>query len=339
MKDRHLLIHIEDQSQVGELRRELNRLSVENHFTDTQKGRIAIVGVELANNILQHAKGGYVVIRQFEVNSISCIELLAIDNGPGMGNLSHCFRDGFSTSTTPGTGLGAVTRMSDVFDVFSAPGKGTVILSQNFNRRVETSEIANNFVAGVISVPYPRELSCGDGYCFFRSDHKIEIMVCDGLGHGVHAADASLAAMRSFSTLNSNSYSLSQKILELNKALSRTRGAAVGLATLDWENNKIDFCGIGNIWGCVAENAKIKAVVSHNGTVGMEVRKVQEFTYPISSDSVVIFQSDGISHNWNLEHYPGLSAKHPSVIAGILFRDFRRLNDDATILVLKKVHA
>ena len=43
--------------------------------------------------------------------------------------------------------------------------------------------------------------------------------------------------------------------------------------------------------------------------------------------------SDGLATQWQLDRYPGLAARHPSVIAGVLYRDFRRERDDVTVLV------
>ena len=63
-------------------------------------------------------------------------ELLAIDQGPGMRDVDACMRDGHSTAGTAGCGLGAVLRLSGTFDLFSAPGQGTVVLSRT--ERVRT---------------------------------------------------------------------------------------------------------------------------------------------------------------------------------------------------------
>jgi hypothetical protein len=45
--------------------------------------------------------------------------------------------------------------------------------------------------------------------------------------------------------------------------------------------------------------------------------------------------SDGIATQWDLGRYPGLLARDPSLIAGVLYRDFLRGRDDATVVVLK----
>jgi hypothetical protein len=49
----------------------------------------------------------------------------------------------------------------------------------------------------------------------------------------------------------------------------------------------------------------------------------------------VILCSDGLSTSWTLDRYPKLDAAHPTLIAGVLYRDFGRRRDDATVLVGK----
>jgi hypothetical protein len=42
--------------------------------------------------------------------------------------------------------------------------------------------------------------------------------------------------------------------------------------------------------------------------------------------------SDGLTTHWDVDRYPGLLHMHPSLIAGVLYRDFRRRRDDVTVL-------
>jgi hypothetical protein len=69
------------------------------------------------------------------------------------------------------------------------------------------------------------------------------------------------------------------------------------------------------------------------------VRKIQEFTYPWSPEALLILHSDGLATHWDLNTYPGLTARHPSLIAGVLYRDFARGRDDVTVMVAKEAHA
>ena len=43
---------------------------------------------------------------------------------------TRCLTDGYSTAGTPGTGLGAVRRLANEFDIYSAPGEGTIVMAR-----------------------------------------------------------------------------------------------------------------------------------------------------------------------------------------------------------------
>lgn len=95
------------------------------------------------------------------------------------------------------------------------------------------------------------------------------------------------------------------------------------------------FAGVGNIAAVVVNGAARRHLVSHNGIIGHEYRKLSEFSHPWQAQSVLLLHSDGIGTQWDLERYPGLLARDPSLIAAVLYRDFKRGRDDATIVVLK----
>ena len=78
-----------------------------------------------------------------------------------------------------------------------------------------------------------------------------------------------------------------------------------------------------------------RRMVSLNGIVGHEMRKVQAFTNPWTAASLLILHSDGLSAHWSLASYPGIEQHDATVIAGVLFRDQCRRTDDATVVVVK----
>lgn len=75
-------------------------------------------------------------------------------------------------------------------------------------------------------------------------------------------------------------------------------------------------------------------MISHNGTVGHTMRKVQEFVYPWVAGSLLVMHSDGLGTQWRIDDRAGLRDEHPQLIAGVLYRDFKRGRDDATIVVV-----
>jgi len=162
----------------------------------------------------------------------------------------------------------------------------------------------------------------------------VTIGIADGLGHGPVAATASTAAVRVFAEQTERT--LDRILEDAHGVLRPTRGAAVGLARIYLGQGRLEFSGVGNIAGTiVGEDGPMRRVVSLNGIVGHEMRKVQTFSYPWTASSVLIMQSDGVSANWNAATYPGLLQHEPALIAAVLYRDHCRGTDDATVVVAK----
>src|SRR5437660_1632904 len=76
-----------------------------------------------------------------------------------------------------------------------------------------------------------------------------------------------------------------------------------------------------------------------DGTAGVSAARLPEFSYPWSHDAAVILYSDGLTSHLSLSSYPGLLQRHPSLIAGVLYRDFTRGRDDATVVVCRELAA
>jgi hypothetical protein len=93
-----------------------------------------------------------------------------------------CLRDGYSTAGSPGTGLGAIIRQSEAFDLFSWPGLGTAALARL--RRDRRDHAAAPSPYGAVSLPKPGEDVCGDGWSARLRPDGLTLMVVDGLGHG-----------------------------------------------------------------------------------------------------------------------------------------------------------
>jgi anti-sigma regulatory factor (Ser/Thr protein kinase) len=325
-------IAIADASQVGEARRSAMVLAKRLGFTETGVGRVGIVATELAGNILKHAGAGEILIGGYEDDTGAGFECIALDKGPGMASVAACLEDGYSTSGTSGTGLGAVNRQSAILDIFSQPGRGTAILSRVCASRTSRATPLPRW--GVVSAPYPGETVCGDGYRVALAEDGFSAMVVDGLGHGVYAAEASNAAVQTFNIL---AHRPPDEIAEaMHTDLRRTRGAAVGIVSYRRQDDAIGFAGVGNIAGAVVNGGETRRTVSHNGTVGHVARKFQTFIYAARPPFLIVLASDGLGTAWNFESYPGLQARHPTLIASVLYRDFRRKRDDVTVLIIRQ---
>jgi Stage II sporulation protein E (SpoIIE) len=160
------------------------------------------------------------------------------------------------------------------------------------------------------------------------------LMVADGLGHGPLAAQASLDAVRVF---REHATRGPGEILErVHPALRATRGAAIGIAEVDFSGRSLRFAGVGNIAATIFANGTSRSTVSQNGTVGHTMRRIQEFDYPFPSGALLVMHSDGLATHWQLGRYAGLEARHPALIAAVLYRDFTRERDDVTVLAARE---
>jgi hypothetical protein len=99
----------------------------------------------------------------------------------------------------------------------------------------------------------------------------------------------------------------------------------------------VRYAGVGNIATTLWAPGETRSLVSHNGIVGHEMRKVQVFEYPLPPQGMLVMHSDGVSTRWQLEKYPGLALRDPAVVAAVLYRDFCRGRDDATVVVAREI--
>jgi serine phosphatase RsbU (regulator of sigma subunit) len=257
--------------------------------------------------------------------------MLALDKGKGIQNLSAALQDGYSTAGTPGNGLGAMSRLSNTFQVYTASGMGTAVFAQILRTGLEKESQSQPYEMSAISIPITGETVCGDAWSAQYAPGRSLYIVADGLGHGPLAAEAAMEAVRIFHLVSH--YDPVQTLGEIHSALAKTRGAAISIAEILHERKVLNYAGAGNIAAAILYGGKSRSLVSMNGTVGHSVGKLQQFSYPWEAGSVLIMHSDGLSTRWNVEQYPGLASRHPALLAGVLFRDFCRKRDDATILV------
>jgi hypothetical protein len=183
---------------------------------------------------------------------------------------------------------------------------------------------------GAVSIALAGEIECGDIWRIAIRDEEMAILVGDGLGHGPLAATAARAAATAFGERPFDSPA--ECMQNLHRALSGSRGAAAACAVFS-TNGKIAYSGVGNISGAVVSAERSRGMVSHNGILGTQLLRKQQFEYKYNLGDRVVMHSDGVSARWSLSAYPGLFLRHAAVIAGILYRDHARPRDDATVVV------
>jgi len=332
---KQIAIPVSDSSLAAEARRMAMNLAQSLGFDETGAGKVAIVVTEAAKNLAKYATGGELLLRPLERSGINGLEIMTLDRGPGMANVSQCLVDGYSTSGSPGQGLGAISRICSLFDIHSAVGSGTALVARLWAKPLPKNLPGRRLETGVVCLPKPGEEVSGDDWAVDHRPGFSLLLVADGLGHGLMAAEASAAAIKIF---KKNTHLDPARMVEaIHSDLRSMRGAVVAVVKVDMARQLVLFTGVGNISGCILSAEENIGLTSYNGTVGREVSKIREFTYPWPEGAMLIMHSDGLATHWKLSQYPGLIRRHPSLIAGVLYRDYNRGNDDVTVLVAKGV--
>lgn len=321
-----------EASQIGQARRAAARLAVDAALSDEHQGEVAIIATELATNLVRYATGGRLLLQSVRQPEGAYVQMLSMDSGPGIADVKKSMQDGVSTGSTPGNGLGAIKRMSETFDIYSAAGKGTLVLSRV--GKMKSGGHRNNYDWAAISTPAPRETACGDDWRVCEVNGALSVMVVDGLGHGLLAAEAASRAATLFDAeVPSQPAAFCE---EVHRRLNGSRGAAIALAHIT-SRGRVTYAGVGNIAGTIVTDLKGRGLASQNGTAGVQIRRVQQFEYEWPEGATLVMHSDGLTSRWSLGDYPGLSARHPAIIAGVLYRDCVRGRDDATVVVVKRM--
>ena len=328
----HVAVPVVDRSQIAAARQAAHAIAERAGFGETDAHRVGIVVTELASNLVKHAVNGGVVLLRALPAPDQEVEVFAIDRGPGMKDVSRSLTDGFSTAGSQGTGLGAIRRLTEAFDIYSQQDKGTVVLARMRREGAEPSRAGAFDVAGV-SVAMPGEQVCGDAWGVVADRGRAVIAVVDGLGHGVGAAAASTAAMEAL--MSRNDGSSIDTLTAIHEAVRHTRGAAGTVVSIEPRGTVLTVAGVGNVGTAIVANGQVRQAVSLGGILGHGVRTFRQYQYPWPADALLVMHSDGLSSHWSLDPYPGLRQRHPALVAAVLYRDFQRGRDDVTVVVGK----
>ncbi|MDM0074508.1 anti-sigma regulatory factor [Variovorax sp. J2P1-59] len=330
----HISFPMGDASRVGEARRHAAQAAAELGLSDTEAGRLALVVTELGTNLLRHARHGQLLIAARPDHSD--VEVLAIDEGPGIEDVARAMEDGFTTGSSPGTGLGAVKRLASDFDIHSAVPHGTVCLARvrkHAATGVGHAADRHAFEVGAVCVPIPGETECGDSWGAAFDAAGLTALVADGLGHGPEAAKPSQLAVATL--LDEPLRDLRGMVEQIHVDLKTTRGAAVCVVRLSGDDT-LRCAGAGNVAVRVVSGVYDRSMVTQHGTAGVQIRKPDETSMALPLHALVVVHSDGIASRWDTQHILPVLGRDPALVAAILMRHHSRKRDDATIVVVRR---
>jgi anti-sigma regulatory factor (Ser/Thr protein kinase) len=340
-------IPVQDSTRVHDARVAAETAAQQVGLGPDRVAAAALVATELATNLLKHAGGGRILIEEVACGPAGqphhddpVVQIVAVDHGPGIPDVSRALQDGYSTTASLGAGLGTCHRLADAFEVHSTLGRGTVAvarLTAKADRRPTTRTADEPVRVGGIRVALGAARCSGDAWTSAVHQDRFTVLLADGLGHGPAAAAAAHTAVTS---LHHRPGHDPLAILDvLDAELRGTRGAAVAVASIDPRAGTLRFAGIGNIGARVRHIDTWEHLISHPGIAGAHrPARVPVRQAPWRPGSVLVMHSDGLPSRWEPPQDPVLHRYDPAVLAAVILRDASSAalpaRDDTTVTVV-----
>ncbi|HYC61188.1 MAG TPA: anti-sigma regulatory factor [Thermoanaerobaculia bacterium] len=126
-------VEVHGSSEVVSVRHAVRRSAVELGFSLVEQTKIVTAASELARNMVEYGGGGKLTLEALERDGRRGLRLIFEDHGPGIKDIDAAMRDGFTTGGGMGLGLGGAKRLSNEFEIRSAPGEGTRVAITRWN--------------------------------------------------------------------------------------------------------------------------------------------------------------------------------------------------------------
>ena len=114
------------EPDVVAVRRRVREASIKLGFSLVDQTKLVTAASELARNTIIHGGGGKMQLETLNGPRIG-LRLIFEDTGPGIPDIDMALRDGFTTGSGLGLGLGGAKRLVSEFDVTSRVGEGTKV--------------------------------------------------------------------------------------------------------------------------------------------------------------------------------------------------------------------
>ena len=329
----HFSFTADDRSYFSLIKKEIHQRAADAGMSEPKLNQIDLIVAEMTSNLFKYSDDGELLLGVFANGGNPYIELISIDNGPGMINPAKMMVDGVSTSNTLGHGLGSMKRLSDVFELYSQIGWGTIALSRVYNVPEKVS-LKKNMVIRPLVVFKPGERTSGDGFAVKKTEKYVKLMLADGLGHGPeanHAVNEAAAAFKVFPD-----YSPAETIRFIHQAIKKTRGAVINITGYDFESKMWTSVGVGNIAARMYGPVSFKNHMSYNGIVGHNIpNTLNDQQYHSDEFNQVMLCSDGIKTRIDMARYPMMYKYDFTILAAAIYKDHARKNDDMSVLIAK----
>lgn len=330
----HTVFKADDRSYFAILKKEIHAKALSAGFTPRRLGELDIVVAELVSNLVRHAGGGQLFVKLVEESGVQGIELISIDNGPGISDVNRMMEDGMSTKNSLGQGLGSMKRLADIFQVYSQRGWGTVMLLRLFNEELPAFRKPGKAEIRYLGIPKPGETFCGDRFISVTDTQHVKLFFGDGLGHGPEAEKAVTEACNAFTRCT---YTDPVEIIRyLNVEVKKTRGLVGTVAIYDIKAAQWRICGVGNISTRIYTGMVPRNLMPYNGIIGLNVpNTLNAQIVPFEKNQLLVMCSDGLKSRWDLLKLASVLRHDSSILLASLIKEFARGTDDMSVLACK----
>lgn len=97
-------------------------------FSLVDQTKLVTAASELARNTVIYGKGGDMRLEITADGARTVLRLIFEDKGPGIVDIEQALKDGFTSGSGLGLGLGGARRLSNEFEIASKPGEGTRVM-------------------------------------------------------------------------------------------------------------------------------------------------------------------------------------------------------------------
>ena len=118
---------LKNSSDVVIARQKVRQVATELRFSLVDQTKLVTAASELARNALDHGGGGQMTLEVVNGLAKTGLRLVFEDSGPGIPDIQAALKDGYTTGSGMGLGLGGSKRLVNEFDIESEVGKGTKI--------------------------------------------------------------------------------------------------------------------------------------------------------------------------------------------------------------------
>ncbi|PJJ79675.1 SpoIIE family protein phosphatase [Mucilaginibacter auburnensis] len=331
----HTSFNASDRSYYAILKKEIHAIAVQAGIADKKLNELDIIVAEMTSNLHKYAMGGELLVAYFDKPGEEYIELISIDNGPGIAELQKALVDGYSTANSMGHGLGSIKRFSDEFDIYSLKGWGTIVLSRIYKTKQPSKSRLKTYVQiRPIVIKKPGETTSGDGHYVKATDGMIKLLVADGLGHGPEANLAVNEAVKSFKSCPYNSPA--DIIRYIHRDIRKTRGIVGTVAIFDMNAKAVRIAGVGNISSRLSGGVNNKTLLAYNGIIGHNIpTTMNDHLMHFADYQQLVLCSDGIKSRWETIKHAGINRCDNTILAAAIYKDFSRQTDDMSVIIAR----